>query len=386
MNKKVLFVDDDANLLAGFQRQLRKNFSIETALTPEQGLTALESGDVFGVVVADMGMPGMTGIEFLQQVKERTPRVVRIMLTGHADIETAIQAFNEGSIFRFLTKPCDIATLSGALEAGLQQHDLLVAEHELREKTLSGCIKVLTEILALVAPGTFQQAESLRDRSRLIGRAMNIRELWDLEVAAMLCQLGQVTIPAELLARVRADDALNEEETALLQRVPQISGNLLAHIPRMEKVVEIIRYHAKDFDGKGPPNDPVSGEAIPIGARILHVLTELHRLEQQGLSINLACDQFRQQRDRYDPTVVEQVYMNLGVVQRVSRRGPHSICLQQLRVGHILMADMQGADGNVVLAAGNQITPVVLEHLRNYADLVGVKEPLLVEDPANSGS
>src|SRR5689334_1278964 len=106
VQEKILFVDDDANLLEGFQRQLRKQFSIETAIGGEQALAALCSRGPFAVIVADMRMPSMDGIQLLRKVRAVAPDTVRMMLTGNADQQTAIDAVNEGSIFRFLNKPC----------------------------------------------------------------------------------------------------------------------------------------------------------------------------------------------------------------------------------------------------------------------------------------
>src|SRR5581483_11619317 len=103
--KKILFVDDEPNVLAAFQRQLRKQFSVETALGPQEGLAALQNSRDYAVVVADMRMPEMNGVEFLIKVKATAPDVVRMMLTGNADQNTAIEAINEGNIFRFLNKP-----------------------------------------------------------------------------------------------------------------------------------------------------------------------------------------------------------------------------------------------------------------------------------------
>ena len=111
MSEKILFVDDEPDLLAAYQRHLRKAFEIETAEGPERGLEAVTERGPFAVIVSDLRMPNMDGIQFLSLVKKKTPNSVRIMLTGCADLETSIAAVNEGNIFRFLTKPCQPNTL-----------------------------------------------------------------------------------------------------------------------------------------------------------------------------------------------------------------------------------------------------------------------------------
>ena len=89
MSSKILFVDDDANLLAACRRSLRGRFEVETALGGPQGLQLVSSSEPFAVILADMRMPGMDGIEFLRKVKDLAPDSVRMMLTGNADMDTA---------------------------------------------------------------------------------------------------------------------------------------------------------------------------------------------------------------------------------------------------------------------------------------------------------
>ncbi|GAB6094996.1 hypothetical protein JCM14469_12480 [Desulfatiferula olefinivorans] len=122
MHEKILFVDDDANILAAYKRNLRKLFDILTAASGEEGLSLLQSDGPFGVVLSDLRMPGMDGFEFLARVKERSPDSLCIMLTGHAELQSSLRAVNEGYIFRFLTKPCKMDTLSTAVSSGLSQY------------------------------------------------------------------------------------------------------------------------------------------------------------------------------------------------------------------------------------------------------------------------
>ena len=119
MKGKVLLVDDDAMILAGLKRKLRNQFRIETALSGEEGLRKIDENGPYAVIVSDYFMPGMNGIEFLCRVKKTDPDSVRMMLTGSADMSTAIQAVNEGSIFQFHPKPCPADTLGKAIQSGV---------------------------------------------------------------------------------------------------------------------------------------------------------------------------------------------------------------------------------------------------------------------------
>ena len=122
MKDKILLVDDDAMILAGLKRKLRNQFRIETALSGAEALEMIKENGPYAVVVSDYFMPGMDGIEFLCRVKKIDPESVRMMLTGSADMSTAIKAVNEGSIFQFHPKPCPAETLGQAIQSGIEKY------------------------------------------------------------------------------------------------------------------------------------------------------------------------------------------------------------------------------------------------------------------------
>src|ERR1022692_3828271 len=133
MVEKILLVDDESSILDGYRRSLRREFEIETAVSGKQALSLVAETGPYAVVVSDMRMPEMDGIELLSSIKAQSPDTIRIMLTGNADMDTAIHAINEGSIFRFLNKPCSKEVMAKTLTAALVQFRLVTAE-----KTTSG--------------------------------------------------------------------------------------------------------------------------------------------------------------------------------------------------------------------------------------------------------
>ncbi|MHC1791560.1 response regulator [Solidesulfovibrio sp.] len=133
---KILFVDDDSSVLDSLRRSLGRCYALVTARGPEEGLCALAEKGPFAVIVSDLRMPGLSGLEFLRRAKEIAPQAVAIMLTGHGDLDTAMAAINEGDIFRFLTKPCPPPILSRALDAAITQYHLVATDRELLRVTL----------------------------------------------------------------------------------------------------------------------------------------------------------------------------------------------------------------------------------------------------------
>lgn len=383
MSNKILFVDDDANVLAGCQRTLRKDFTLDTALGGEQGLTLIEQHGPYAVVVADMQMPGMNGIQFLTKTEERAPETIRIMLTGNADQQTARDAVNHGHIFRFLTKPCPPEELALALKAGLRQYALVTAERDLLERTLNGGVKMLTDILSMLDPNSFGQGQRLREYMRSFALSYNITQTWDLELAAMLSPIGFVTMPPALLEKARAGHGLTGAEKDILARAPQIGSDLLANIPRLETVARIVLYQNKHHDGTGFPADDVAGDAIPIGARILHVLNDLLAYEAQKIPKFKALARMREANGKYDPKVLEAVAVGFDIYltdqAATDSAAGVSIAFKDLEVGAVLKADLLTSEGTLIVSAGTEISPMLLEKLRNFAQLSGIKEPILIE-------
>ncbi|MGA3160277.1 MAG: response regulator [Terracidiphilus sp.] len=131
MVEKILFVDDEPAVLDGYRRMLHREFEVDTAVGGELGLATIHDCGPYSVVISDMRMPGMNGAEFLSQVRQKSPETVRMLLTGGTDLNAAIDAVNEGNIFRFLTKPCMKETLVEAIHIGLAQYRTITAEKKL---------------------------------------------------------------------------------------------------------------------------------------------------------------------------------------------------------------------------------------------------------------
>lgn len=119
---KILFVDDDQQILDGFSRNLRGLYDFELICGSQNALELIENSPPYAVIVSDMRMDGIDGNELFEKVKHLNPETVCVMLTGYADLNAALDAVNSGAVFRFLTKPCPRETLIQALDDSLEQH------------------------------------------------------------------------------------------------------------------------------------------------------------------------------------------------------------------------------------------------------------------------
>jgi response regulator RpfG family c-di-GMP phosphodiesterase len=375
MADRILCVDDDPNILEGYKRQLRKEFELDTAVGPEQGLRMVTEQGPFAVVVSDLQMPGMNGVEFLAQVRTHEPDTVRMLLTGNAELQAAIEAINQGQIFRFLTKPCTPEALANALKAGLAQHRLITAERELLEQTLSGSIRVLCEVLALVNPEAFGRSSRITRYVESIAANLHVSELWSIKTAAMLSQIGCVILPESLLKKVYRGEVLTGEESQLFNQHPFVGYDLIAKIPRMKRVAEIIKFQDKYYDGYGVSGDAQEGKTIPMEARILKVALDFDALESAGKSKAEAFDEMKQRKGWYDPTVIDA--MKAAFAQEIKYEMKTAV-VADLREGMILAEGIQSSQHVVLASKGQQVTPSMIMRLQNFSKTGGVREPFTV--------
>ena len=381
MSDGILCVDDDANILDGYKRHLRKEFKLETAVGPEQGLQLVAERGPFAVVVSDLQMPGMSGIQFLARVREQSPDTVRILLTGNADLQTSIDAINQGQIFRFLTKPCTPDALANTLKAGLAQYRLITAEHELLEHTLSGSIKVLCEVLSLVNPEAFGRSARITRYVEAMATELHVSELWAIKTAAMLSQIGCVILPEAVLKKVYKGEKLTPEESQLFNQHPFVAFDLIGKIPRMTRVAEIIKYQDKYYDGVGVSGDQRQGNEIPMEARILKVALDFDGLESAGKTKIEAFAQLKQRKGWYDPAVVNALKTAFAREIKYEMR---ATVVADLHEGMILAEDITSSTEVLLASKGQEVTQSLIMRLQNFTGTSGIRQPFTVLIPMSS--
>lgn len=376
MSVRVLLVDDDVNVLAGYRRQLRKGFRLETAESGAQGLEVLAKSGPFAVAVSDMRMPGMDGIAFLAEVKRRSPETVGMMLTGNADLQTCIDAVNEGHIFRFLTKPCSPEAMAKAIEAGIEQYRLIMAEHELIQGTLTGCIRTLTDILGVINPAGFSRGTRIRRYVRHIAAQLNAPHLWEYEMAAALSQIGCVALPAEILARLQTGRPLPPEQRAIASNHPAIGCQLLAEIPRLGLVALMIqKQNTPPKDRVVPRDDMPDEQVVALGAQILRVALDLDRLMLDGLTFIQALSTLHSHYGPDHPLVEALMSFQKDDQDKVILQVKAAEVTTQM----VAAEDICAKEGAVILAKGGRITKPMVFHLQSCAQTGSLKEPFLVE-------
>lgn len=360
---RVLCVDDERNVLEGLTLHLRRRYDVQTAGGGAEALALLQKDASIAVIVSDMRMPGMDGAKFLARARELVPNSVRILLTGQADMNSAISAVNEGQIFRFLTKPCPPAALLAAVDAAAEQHRLITAERVLLEQTLHGSIRALIDILSLTSPVSFGRATRIKKHVSDVAEKLGLRERWQVEVSAMLSQLGCITLPPETVEKLYYGRALTPEEQKMVARMPTVSEQLLGNIPRLEVVREILATYTKPFK-RSEGGEDTRRRTVERGAAILRLAVDFDALEAKGNAPSVAIATLREHADQYAPEVLQALAaLHDSDGPRVEQR---ELAIGALSVGMVLAEDVKLVNGTLLVARGYEVTAGFIERVRNF--------------------
>jgi response regulator RpfG family c-di-GMP phosphodiesterase len=289
---RVLYVDDEPSLCRAFARLFRQDthLQVATAASPEEALVLLHS-EPFDVVISDLRMPGMTGIQLLSTARGIRPEMRRLLVSGYADFDTALDAINEVGVDRLLTKPWDIAELRGAVHSAAD-HAFLHRENarmtaELRRRTeelaaINQSLDRLVEERTTNLLDGLVSALDMRDsetqwHSRRVGRyarrlaaemGLAGRVLDDIELGATLHDIGKIGVRDAVLLK---PGPLDDKEWVEMRRHPALGYEILRGIAFLERARLIPLHHQERFDGTGYPSG-LAGEQICVGARIFAVV------------------------------------------------------------------------------------------------------------------
>jgi len=318
---RVLLVDDEPLVLEGLRRSVSTEFAADLAEGPEEGLAKLKEDGPYPVVVSDMRMPGMDGAKFLALVRTISPDSIRVMLTGHGDMEAATRAVNEGQIFRFLTKPVTPETLLATLrECTVQYHATRLEKEKLKitiealEQLDLGTLTALARAIDAKSAWTAGHSERVTNLALKLGNAMGLpdKSLAILHRGGLLHDIGKIGTPLTILDK---PGNLDPEEMQFMRDHVKIGVHILEPIPCFREALPIVAQHHEWFDGSGYPAG-LAGENISLHARILTVADcydaiVSDRPYRKGLPKRQAVEILtRNSGTQFDPKVIE-VFMGL---------------------------------------------------------------------------
>ncbi len=372
---RVLCVDDEPRVVEAIALQLRKEYDVHSAFSADEALRKLREVKGFTVVLSDMRMPGMDGAALLERVHQLYPRVTRILLTGEPGRDVGVKAVNRAQIFRYLTKPCQTEELRAAIEAGLDQHRLLTAERAVLQETLLGLIAALVDMLAITNPVAFGRARRLKTLAMEFARTLGHEEFWQLEAAAMLSQIGYISLPVELSEKIYYGEALTPEEKVLAGGIERVSEQLLEHVPRLEPVMQVLMALTWTDEqiarlGEG---------TIGLATRILGLTLDYDTQVIRGIAAEEAVQHLRSSRARFGAELTEQFTGFVGTLS--GGADVQEMALRMVKPGMTILADVRTQLGTLLVPRGFEVTSRFLERITHFgADMLEKRVPVRVPD------
>ncbi|MDD3052011.1 MAG: response regulator [Candidatus Cloacimonetes bacterium] len=370
---RILFVDDEVNVLQAFRRTLHGKFNCEFVSEASKALQLLERNDDISVIIADMNMPKMNGIELLKIVKDSYPVITRIMLTGNADLMTAVNAVNEGNIFRYLNKPCPNELLIKTIKSAIDHYNLVTAEKELLEKTLKGSINTLLEMFSMINPKAFSIQNQIKKYSMKLLDFIGIKEKWKFEIAFHLSQIGMFSLPPELTDRIYANAIISGQEKEFYRQHPLIGKKIISNIPRLSPVAAIIGAQFMDYSEFN--HEIERQNEVIIGAQILRIVTDFVYLLNSGISKDSAIQKMQSTKNIYNEQLLTKLSKLSSEKQEVIYK---TIYVRDMLPGMVLDQDIKAKNGLVVLKRNQELNLNIIATLKSFNEGIGIEEPVRI--------
>lgn len=423
----ILLVDDEANVLTALRRMLRpQGYTVRVAANGKEALELLDEAPA-DLVVSDMRMPGMSGADLLTEVRRRWPETLRLLLTGYAEVSSAISAINDGGIYRYISKPWNDDELLAAIRQGLElvglqrEHRRLEAltlrqNDELREwnttlearvrerteelqianqeislgmeklrKTFFSSVQIFSQLIEMRAPALAGHSRRVADVARRIAQKMGFSSDLSQEIflSALLHDIGKIGYPDDLFEKQIG--RMSSDELGLVRKHPLNGAAALMSMPDMRGVADIIRAHHERWDGKGFP-DALRGEGIPPGARILALANDydaaqIGLISARHMTVDEAKSYVIEGRGfRYDPTVVDAFAELSGRAPKKETVGQR-LSGSDLETGMVLTHDLYSPDGMLLLATGYTLDETIVHQIREFEESYGKRLVVCVRSP-----
>ncbi|MEM6626591.1 MAG: response regulator [Pseudomonadota bacterium] len=373
---RVLFVDDDTHLLQGLKRALHKQVDLCVAETAIDGLRMLDKNGPFSVVVSDQNMPKVDGATFLAKAAQHFPAITRVMLTGNNDQGTAIAAVNNGQVFRFLNKPCNAKELLQTIRDAHAHHLVMRAEHGVLEDTISGTVQLLADMLSMAYPKAFKRAATVQRWARSAAKPLQIKNTWELDVAAMLWPLSYVMTPDALIARRSAGEPLTPADKQEIAAAYVAVAKMLQNVPRLQGVAMLLLLSCEGA------TDVVDPAARPRAAQLLQVLINLSFLADPERSGSTA-EGFKQLAAEgvYDRALLAALPGLLSKGSNKAQAQLRSVSVFDLQAGDVLVTDLVDANKRLLLAAGQTISAPILAKISQLNQAQTVADQIRIVRP-----
>lgn len=357
-------------LLSSMERCLGLKFDLETAISGPEALRKIEEQPTFPVIVSDMRMPVMDGVQFIERARELSKHTIFLMLTGNQDVQTAIRAVNEGQVYRFLNKPCDPSDITAAIELAFRQHQLETTERDLLNKTFVGAIGIFADVMETLNPDLLGRAAETEQMVEQLREKIGAPARWEFKIASKLALVG-----AALHPDASAAPPLSKESRTRLGNICDTSAKMIEKIPRMDLVAQIIRLVPNteaDLDNVEPRGE---GDVARLGAALLRVGNLVEGMAYVGIEADTAMSDIEKLLPEiYQPLLAAAKEVYPAETEPVGV----PVDVDDLSAGMVLHDDLMGAGGNSLLRAGRRLTETHVAKLQAEKQSTGQQMPVVI--------
>lgn len=422
---RILFVDDEENILKAMRRLFMDDaYEVYIANSGKEALKILKEEGEMGVIVSDQRMPEMTGVDFLEKSKKLSPQTVRILLTGYADINAAVDAINRGGAFRYLHKPWKDEELIQTVQAAFKYYKLvkenkrltalvlkqnqqlknwnieletIVQEQTMELSNNNDSLKRLNKKLYKNFRNTilaFSSLLEMRDKSMrchshniaevvrvaAAGLEMDNQEIDDLVAASFLHDIGKIAMPSSM---PHTDESkMSQQERQEYSKHSVRGQTVVDGIDDLRAAGKIIRHHHERFDGLGFPDNLKKNE-IPLGARLITIADFIDnemRRHSGGNAMEKVFKLVEADAGRtFDPKLIPKVLKAAEIFYRKNQQkfefSEKELRPKDLTIDMVVSRDVLSGTGVLLLSKGTPLTTKNIDILKRYYQV----------DPANQG-
>jgi CheY-like chemotaxis protein len=368
-----MVVDDNPANVELLEEMLRqRDYQVRSFTAGPAALEAVSQAPP-DIILLDVNMPEMNGYEVCERLKANPslsgiPVIFISALDATAD---KVKGFRSGGV-DYISKPIQFEEVQARVETHLKLRRSQQAEHDLLEKTLSGAVATLWELVQLTSPALAVRSRAIRDIVLRISKQIAIADPWQYELAATLCLVGCMSLPEEVFAKAYSGQNLSPDEDQMFRAHPESAAQLLSNIPRLELVAELIRRQ------QHPEMESSLSDPLRQGASMLHLALELDQRVYRGIGFRSALAELRMS-DRFDSRLLDALkdYFPAPTEFDVQR-----LPIRQLLPGMVLNEDVVSKDGNLtILKEGTVLTRTWIERLGNFERVRGLQETASVRIP-----
>jgi len=377
--RTILIVDDIPENIDILSELLRTDYNIKIATSGEKGIDIATSQDI-DLILLDIIMPTLYGYEVCRQLKsqEKTKGIPIIFVTSKSEITDEAKGFEVGAV-DYITKPYNPMIVKSRVKTHIELKETREDLQNMLQKTLLGSLKVLTDILALLNPTTFSRASKLRTYAKQIVAYLHLKNPWQYELAAMLSQIGTIALPDEILKKLHKGRTLTKKERKIYERGSKIGHKILANIPRLEAVAEMIKKMHEPYGKSLDSLELEKRNPVSIGSQLLKILIDFDLLLIRGNSHETAFKQMYKNLNDYDPILLEAFEKVLELKEL--DMDVRLLCINEFEEGIILDENVYTHDDLLVVKKGAEVTYPLLKKLQQFSEMSEIDEPIRVLIP-----